>query len=125
MVHQISGWFFAPLYSFDTSSTGNGIDPQSPVVIGPDGSLYGTTDICGFDGQGCETYGCGVVYNLRLPVKGVGFSPRAMDGNGNVLRFPHRSPLNLRSAVGSPSVGSTFPVIFLRLLGRFGPFGID
>ncbi len=69
MVHQISGWFFAPLYSFDTSSTGNGIDPQSPMVIGPDGSLYGTSNICGIDGQGCETYGCGVVYNLRLPVR--------------------------------------------------------
>ena len=69
MVHQTSGWFFAPLYSFDTSSTGNGIDPQSPVVIGPDGSLYGTSNICGIDGQGCETYGCGVVYNLRLPVR--------------------------------------------------------
>jgi hypothetical protein len=30
VVHQTSGWFFAPVYSFDTSSTGNGIDPQSP-----------------------------------------------------------------------------------------------
>ena len=65
MVYQASGWSFTPLYSFDTRSPGNGIGPESPVVIGPNGSLYGTTDIGGIAGQGCETYGCGVVYNLR------------------------------------------------------------
>jgi uncharacterized repeat protein (TIGR03803 family) len=69
MVHQGSGWLFTPLFSFDLRSSSNGIDPQAAVVIGPNGSLYGTTEIGGVDGQGCESYGCGVVYNLRPPAR--------------------------------------------------------
>ena len=39
------------------------------MVIGADGSLYGTTETGGADGQGCDTYGCGLVYNLRPPAR--------------------------------------------------------
>jgi uncharacterized repeat protein (TIGR03803 family) len=52
-----SGWVFTTLYSFSGS---DGANPQARVVVGPDGSLYGTT-----------TYGgnanVGVVFNLRPP----------------------------------------------------------
>ena len=72
MAHQGSGWVLTPLFSFDLRSTNNGIDPQGGVVIGADGSLYGTAEIGGVDGQGCESYGCGLVYNLRPPPRAVG-----------------------------------------------------
>ena len=69
MVHEGSGWIFLTLYSFDTRLTDNGIAPEAAVVIGSNGSLYGTTEIGGVDGQGCDTYGCGLVYNLRPPAR--------------------------------------------------------
>ena len=69
MVHQGSGWIFLTLYSFDTRLTDNGIAPEAAVVIGSNGSLYGTTEIGGVDGQGCDNYGCGLVYNLRPPAR--------------------------------------------------------
>jgi uncharacterized repeat protein (TIGR03803 family) len=39
--------------------------PQSRPIIGPDGTLYGTTLNGG--SQSCEILGCGVVYNVRPP----------------------------------------------------------
>ncbi|HTV65132.1 MAG TPA: choice-of-anchor tandem repeat GloVer-containing protein [Bryocella sp.] len=69
MLHQGSGWVFDTLYSFNTRLSSNGIAPQAGVVIGADGSLYGTAEIGGVDGPGCESYGCGLVYNLRPPAR--------------------------------------------------------
>ncbi|MGD0929662.1 MAG: choice-of-anchor tandem repeat GloVer-containing protein [Candidatus Korobacteraceae bacterium] len=69
IVHQGSGWIFLTLYSFDTRLANNGIAPEAAVVIGSNGSLYGTTEIGGMNGQGCDTYGCGLVYNLRPPAR--------------------------------------------------------
>jgi uncharacterized repeat protein (TIGR03803 family) len=72
IAHQGSGWAFLTLYSFDTRSSINGVDPQGGVVIGRDGSLYGATEIGGVDGPGCETYGCGLVYSLRPSASALG-----------------------------------------------------
>ncbi len=58
-----SGWVFTPLYAFRGGNDGAG--PSGRVVIGPDGSLYGTTIQGG--GSGCGGTGCGTVFNLKPP----------------------------------------------------------
>jgi uncharacterized repeat protein (TIGR03803 family) len=58
LTRKNSGWVLSRIYAF----TGpDGAIPQSRVIIGPDGSLYGTTTY-----EGAE--GAGVVFNLRPPV---------------------------------------------------------
>src|ERR1035438_2492489 len=60
-----SGWVFTTLYTF---SGPDGARPMARVIIGPDGSLYGTTSS---GGTGPCSYGsapgCGTVFNLRPP----------------------------------------------------------
>lgn len=53
-----SGWVFTPLYDFRGGK--DGAAPEARVVIGPDGSLYGTTINGG-------SYGYGTVFNLKPP----------------------------------------------------------
>ena len=50
------GWIFTPLYVFHGGADGAG--PEARVVIGPDGTLYGTT-------IGGGLYGYGTVFSLR------------------------------------------------------------
>lgn len=52
MTQHGSSWLLSPLYSF-TGGTDGG-QPETRVVFGPDGSLYGGTDL-------------GTIYNLRPP----------------------------------------------------------
>jgi uncharacterized repeat protein (TIGR03803 family) len=68
-----SGWIFTPLYTFHGGNDGAG--PAARVIIGPDGSLYGTTYEGG--GSGCGGSGCGTVFNLRPPAN---VSPNMMGG---------------------------------------------
>ncbi len=59
-----SGWLFTPLYDFVGGNDGG--NPGARLIVGPDGSLYGTTSQGG--GSGCESgAGCGTVFNLRPP----------------------------------------------------------
>ena len=62
--HTRFGWSLTPLYTF----TGNedGASPAARVIIGPNGTLYGTTSAGG--GNGCGGGGCGTVFNLRPPM---------------------------------------------------------
>ena len=55
------GWILTPLHSFAGGS--DGVWPKGRVIIGPDGFLYGTTDV---GGTGCFG-GCGTVFRLRPP----------------------------------------------------------
>jgi uncharacterized repeat protein (TIGR03803 family) len=57
--HRGSGWIYSPLYLFSGGSDGG--DPEARVIIGPNGSLYGTTK-SGGSGRG------GTVFNLQPPV---------------------------------------------------------
>ncbi len=53
--HNGSGWIVNPLYSFTGGS--DGANPYARVIFGPNGTLYGTTNMGG--------YGYGTVFNLR------------------------------------------------------------
>jgi hypothetical protein len=65
IIHKNGAWIFNPLYCFTGGSDGNA--PVARVVIGPDGSLYGTTQFGG--GNGCSgSEGCGTVFRLRPPI---------------------------------------------------------
>ena len=55
-------WVLNTLYSFDPLHKEDGASPESRVVFGPDGALYGTTS---YGGLANCTNGCGTVYNLR------------------------------------------------------------
>ena len=64
LANKGSGWILSPLFDFPSSGVG-GVAPQARPIIGPDGTLYGTTLNGG--SQSCEIYGCGVAYNVRPP----------------------------------------------------------
>jgi uncharacterized repeat protein (TIGR03803 family) len=63
LAHLGSGWIVTSLYAFQ--GYGDGAYPNSRVVFGPDGSLYGTA-ASGGTGN-CDGAGCGAVFNLRPP----------------------------------------------------------
>ena len=69
LVHGASGWVLTPLYTFLGNDVGDGAGPGAKVVLGPDGSLYGTTIAGG--GGACQAYqwlnGCGTVFKLSPP----------------------------------------------------------
>ncbi len=69
MVHQGAGFIFRPLYQFQGFPSGDGANPLSRVIVGPDGALYGTTAYGGENGAGCgdEEPGCGTVFKLTPP----------------------------------------------------------
>ena len=69
MVHQGAGFIFRPLYQFQGFPSGDGANPLSRVIVGPDGALYGTTAFGGETGEGCgdEEPGCGTVFKLTPP----------------------------------------------------------
>lgn len=56
------GWVLTPLYNFQGGT--DGANPFAPVVSGPDGRLYGTTENGG--GGNCNGFGtgCGIIYAL-------------------------------------------------------------
>ena len=60
MVHANGGWTFATLYKFGQHN--DAAVPYAGVVLGPDGSLYGTTYAGG-------TNDAGTVFNLRPPAR--------------------------------------------------------
>lgn len=64
LTHGNGNWILATLYEFKGGS--DGAEPQSRVVFGPDGRLYGTTtqggNNCGYSG------GCGTAYSLSPPL---------------------------------------------------------
>ncbi len=63
-----SGWVLTPLYDFQGGYDGK--FAYSPVTIGPDGTLYGTTLSGGYmSGGDCSQGGCGVVYNVKPEAK--------------------------------------------------------
>lgn len=72
LTKENGAWTFANLYNFEGDNGNNdGAGPYAKVVIGPNGSLYGTTVAGGGDDGGCADfgyYGCGTVFNLQPPL---------------------------------------------------------
>ncbi len=62
--HHSSGWTFETLYAF--SGQPDGANPEAPLTIGPDGDLYGTTNLGG-TGLCAPAGGCGMVFKLSPP----------------------------------------------------------
>jgi uncharacterized repeat protein (TIGR03803 family) len=58
-----SAWTFSTIYSFQGGN--DGYDPFARVIVGPGGSLYGTTSEGG--GGFCNGGGCGTFFNLQPP----------------------------------------------------------
>ncbi len=63
LVRHDSNWLFTPIYSFMGGSDGG--NPSARLIIGPNGTLFGTTTQGG--GSGCMGLGCGTVFNLHPP----------------------------------------------------------
>jgi len=59
LTHRGSGWTLSLLYSFNADGS-DGATPIARVLFGPDGALYGTTEVGG-------GYGYGTVFSLRPP----------------------------------------------------------
>jgi len=66
LAHGGSGWTFSPLYSFQGTFSQDGAVPLAALTLGPDGSLYGTTELGGADAC-TPQMGCGTVFNLKPP----------------------------------------------------------
>ena len=64
LVRHGSNWVLNPLHEFQRANDGQ--NPESGVIFGPDGTLYGTTQ---YGGTGCGQLGCGTVYNVRPPAR--------------------------------------------------------
>ncbi len=63
LVRHDYNWLFTPIYSFMGGSDGG--NPSARLIIGPNGTLFGTTTQAG--GSGCMGLGCGTVFNLHPP----------------------------------------------------------
>jgi uncharacterized repeat protein (TIGR03803 family) len=59
------GWLFTTIYSFQGGN--DGAWPRAPLVVGPDGALYGATTEGGGDGCGGNGTGCGTIYRVTPP----------------------------------------------------------
>ncbi|HTV65358.1 MAG TPA: choice-of-anchor tandem repeat GloVer-containing protein [Bryocella sp.] len=64
-------WTFSTLYEFQGDNGNNdGAGPFAKVIVGPNGTLYGTTVAGGGNNGSCADYGyygCGTVFNLQPP----------------------------------------------------------
>jgi len=62
-----SGWKENVLYRFASTNPGDAARPQSPLTLGPNGTMYGTTPCGGNPSCSC---GCGTVYEMT-PSEGI------------------------------------------------------
>jgi uncharacterized repeat protein (TIGR03803 family) len=114
-------WVPTNLHSFTGGS--DGAWPQSRVVLGPDGALYGTT--FGGNGSSCSNNGCGTVFRLTPPsspchavscpwIEKILYSFSGADGAlpaGGDLVFDHSGNIyGTTSSGGANNFGAVFKV---------------
>jgi uncharacterized repeat protein (TIGR03803 family) len=63
LAQQGSEWVFTTLWLFPGVYYGSG--PDAPLVVGPDGALYGSTLNGGNVGEQCNYLGCGVLFKFQ------------------------------------------------------------
>ena len=104
------GWLLNSLYNFQSGP--DGVDPQSGVVFGPNGVLYGTTWNGG--GNGC-TLGCGTIFTVRPPAT---FPPSVLTPWDETVLHRFQGPPDAQN----PSYGA---LVFDRSGAFYGaaPFG--
>jgi uncharacterized repeat protein (TIGR03803 family) len=107
LTHQPSGWVLTPLYNFIGGSDGAHPSASTGVVIGPNGSLYGTTFYGG--GSSCGGLSCGTVFNLRPSPH---TSPRVLGGWTETVLY--------RFAGGSDGANPTGDLIFDQAGNLYG-----
>lgn len=101
------GWVLTPLYTFSGGNDGEG---PAGIVLGPDGSFYGTTYSGGVSCPSNTQYGCGTVFNLRP-------SPSACKS----ALCPWTESVLYRFAGGSSDgAGPNAPVVFDKAGNLFG-----
>jgi hypothetical protein len=59
-----TGWIFSVVYSF--TGVSDGWNPEAPLAVAPDGSIYGTTFWGGINGC-TDDWGCGTIFKLAPP----------------------------------------------------------
>ena len=97
----------------------DGFQPYAGITIGPNGSLYGTTNVGGGSG-GCEPGGCGTVFNLTPPPH---FSAHVLGGWSQTTLYRFTGGLD----GGYPGYGD---LVFdstgniYGTVGEFGPGGV-
>lgn len=113
LTHTNSGWLLNPLIEFN-GDNGGGAEPGSGVVIGPDGSLYGTIGI---------RNGFGAVYKLQPPTSACksvvcywtetvlyrfGEAPDGQDPTGNLIFDAAGNIYGTTEAGGAYGFGTVF-----------------
>jgi uncharacterized repeat protein (TIGR03803 family) len=109
-----SKWAFKTLHSFNGGF--DGAYPEARVIIGPNGTLYGTTTQ---GGNGfCNGGGCGIVFNLKLSgaetvlYRFVGGVDGTKPGNGE-LAFDTEGNIYGTTELGGPAnLGTVFSLTF-------------
>lgn len=99
-----SGWVLTPLYIFQAGP--DGVYPGYPVLIGSDGSLYGTTEEGGGLGN-CYYDGCGTVFKLRPAARASG-SALAPWTEAVLYRFTGADGAFATSGLVSDSAGNLY-----------------
>ena len=96
-------WHFQALYAFDgLNNLRDGFAPYAGLVIGSDGSLYGTTHAGGQGSDCAQRYGCGTVFRIspganigawdEAVLHGFGYSDGSNPDHGDLV-FDHAGNL--------------------------------
>jgi len=122
-------WTETPIHTFGETS-GDGIEPQAALAIGPGGVLYGTTYYGGTGvcyTSGGLTSGCGTVFQLTPPsASGAPWTYSVIytgaDGDGaaplaGVVAGKNGALYGTTSSAGSAASGSACPASYLVIAG--------
>jgi uncharacterized repeat protein (TIGR03803 family) len=119
------GWTESVIHSF-TGNNGDGAYPQAGLLLGPNGTFYGTTSYGGVEsGSACSyfgSHGCGTVFQLTPPTTPGGawtetilhgFTGENGDGSvpyGGLTLSPGGTLYGTTTAGGTSNKGTVFSI---------------